>query len=646
MLTVNNITLRFGERKLFDGISFNINNGDRIGLVGKNGAGKSTLLKVINGNQSLTSGSVQIPKDFSMGYLAQDIDFERGKTVREEAESAFEKLNNIHAEIDALTEEVSSREDYQSDEYIKLVERLSHLSESLGVLGEEKTEGKVERTLMGLGFKPEDLDRPTSEFSGGWRMRIELAKILLQPNDILLLDEPTNHLDLPSIIWFEKFLQGFPGGVVLVSHDRRFLDRVTNRTIELSNGKMFDFPVGYSKFEEKVEEIRAQQLATRENQLKQIAETEKFINRFRAKATKAKQVQSKMKQLEKVELIEVDERDTTKLNINIDHIPRSGKRVLTLDGIGKSYGDHLVLNHVDLFLDRGDKIALIGKNGEGKSTLNKIIAGEEPYEGKLEIGHNVSMGYFAQDFYEHMNPNQTVLQYAEEKADPDFLPKVRDFLGAFGFSGEDTDKKVKVLSGGERGRLGLCALLMQPLNLLVLDEPTNHLDLASKDLLKEALKTYSGSMILVSHDRDFLDGLVDKYYEVRDTKVSDYIGELDDYVKSINEELLENSGGGTATVKKASSEKNQYTEKKNLQKDIRKLKTELRRLEEAIDKLEGEQQDLNNRLMDPEIFKSNEGQQVLQKVDRVKNEIAEKTNRWTTKGQRLEELESELDAMS
>ncbi len=634
--------LQFGERKLFDHISFNVSEGDRIGLVGKNGAGKSTLLRCINGDIELESGSIAKPNEFRIGYLSQDIDFKRGKTVREEAREAFQELNTIEKRIDQITHELETRTDYESDAYSQLIEELTTLNEQLTLFNAEQPDAMIARTLLGLGFKLEDLDRPTEEFSGGWRMRVELAKLLLQPNNLLLLDEPTNHLDLPSIIWFENFLKKFPGAVILVSHDRRFMDRTCNRTIELSAGKHYDFPVNYSQFEERMIDIREQQLATRNNQLKQIAQTERFINRFRAKNTKAKQVQSKIKQLEKIDLVEVDERDMTQLTIMIDHVPRSGKRVLTMEGVSKNYDELQVLDQIDLILDRGEKIALIGRNGEGKSTLNKIVVGEIEYVGKVELGHNVSVGYFAQDFYEHMDEKQTVLEYAEHQADPEYFTKARDFLGAFGFSGEDVDKKVSVLSGGERGRLGLCGMLMQPLNLLVLDEPTNHLDLISKDILRQALELYSGTMILVSHDRDFLDGLVDRYYEVKDTKVSEYVGDLDEYVRDMDEALLQSS---RSTSTKSGTGNNDYHLRKEARRNVRKLQSAVSRLEDKIEKLEARKEELSSKLYDPEVFKTNDGQEMLKQMEVVKQDLEAATNEWETRGIELEKAEQQLSQL-
>lgn len=632
--------LQFGERKLFDHISFNVSDGDRIGLVGKNGAGKSTLLKCINGEIELESGTIATPNEFRIGYLSQDIDFEKGKTVREEAREAFQELNYIESRIGEITHELETRTDYESDAYTQLIEELTTLNEQLTLFNAEQPDALIARTLVGLGFKTEDLDRQTEEFSGGWRMRVELAKLLLQPNNLLLLDEPTNHLDLPSIIWFENFLKKFPGAVILVSHDRRFMDRTCNRTIELAAGKHYDFPVNYSQFEERMIDIREQQQATRNNQLKQIAQTERFINRFRAKNTKAKQVQSKIKQLEKIDLVEVDERDMTQLNIMIDHVPRSGKRVLTMEQVSKNYGELQVLDKIDLVLDRGEKIALIGRNGEGKSTINKIIVGEIEHQGKVELGHNVTVGYFAQDFYEHMDDKQTVLEYAEHQADPEYFTKARDFLGAFGFSGEDVDKKVSVLSGGERGRLGLCGMLMQPLNLLVLDEPTNHLDLISKDILRQALEMYTGTMILVSHDRDFLDGLVEKYYEVKDTQVREYVGDLDEYVREMDEELLQSSKTSGA---KASGTNNDYHQRKEARRAVRKLESAISKLEDRIEKLEAQKEELGANLYDPEVFKTNEGQEMLKQMEDVKQELETATSDWEKKGIQLEKAEKDLE---
>ncbi|MCC8174235.1 MAG: ATP-binding cassette domain-containing protein, partial [Odoribacter sp.] len=513
MISVNNVSVIFGGFYLLDSVSFLINKRDRIGLTGKNGAGKSTLLKILAGLQAPSEGFISRAGDIKIGYLPQTMLYKDGNTVRKEAEKAFSDLIDLRNEVERLNEEIANREDYESDSYGKLLEKVSDLNEQLSIRGESNIDGEVELVLKGLGFKQEDLERKCEEFSGGWRMRIELAKILLAKPDIFLLDEPTNHLDIESITWLESFLQSYPGAVVLVSHDRAFLDNVTKRTVEISLGKVYDYKVPYTQYTELRKERIEQQLRAYQNQQKQIKDTEEFIERFRYKATKAVQVQSRIKQLEKLDIIEIENEDSSKINIRFQPAVRSGEIVISGKELHKSYGKKEVLKDVDIDILRGEKVAFVGKNGEGKTTLVKMIMNEIPYEGSIKIGHNVNIGYFAQNQADLLDEKLTVLETVDNVAVGEIRKKIRDILGAFLFSGEDIDKKVAVLSGGERTRLAMVRLLLEPYNVLILDEPTNHLDLRTKDILKDALRNFEGTVIVVSHDRDFLNGLADKVFE-------------------------------------------------------------------------------------------------------------------------------------
>ncbi|MDE7143134.1 MAG: ATP-binding cassette domain-containing protein, partial [Muribaculaceae bacterium] len=513
MISIQNLSVEFSAKSLFDNINYVINKRDRIALVGKNGAGKSTMLKIIAGLQRPTSGTVAVPADTTIGYLPQQMKLEDTVTVAEEVRKAFSHLAEMQKRLDAMTAQLAERTDYDSPEYHRLIDDMTLLSERLAMEQSENCEAEMEKTLLGLGFLRSDFSRLTAEFSGGWRMRLELAKLLLRKPDVLLLDEPTNHLDIESIQWLEQFLATKANAVVLVSHDRAFIDNVTNRTIEISCGKIYDYSVNYSKFVELRRERVEQQMRAYQNQQKEIADTEAFIERFRYKATKAVQVQSRMKQLAKIERIEVDEVDTLRLNLKFPPAPRSGDYPVIADELGKAYGDHLVFDHATFTIKRGEKVAFVGKNGEGKSTLVKCIMGEIPYTGTLKIGHNVKIGYFAQNQAQLMDESLTVFDTIDRVAVGDIRTKIRDILGAFMFGGEASDKKVKVLSGGEKTRLAMIRLLLEPVNLLILDEPTNHLDMKTKDILKQAIKDFNGTVIVVSHDREFLDGLVEKVYE-------------------------------------------------------------------------------------------------------------------------------------
>lgn len=546
MISIQNLGVEFSARPLFSGVSAVINATDKIALVGKNGAGKSTLLKIIAGEQHPTSGTVARQEGISIGYLPQQMNIADETTVLDETRKVFSALTEQRREIDKVTNCLASRTDYESEEYAKLIDRLTYLNERVSIEGAGNMEAEMERALLGLGFERSDLNRPTAEFSGGWRMRIELAKILLKKPDVLLLDEPTNHLDIESIQWLEEFLATKAKAVVLVSHDRAFIDNVTNRTIEISCGKAYDYRVNYSKFVELRRERVEQQQRAYENQQKQIAEIRDFIERFRYKPTKSNQVQSRIKQLEKIVPIEVDEVDKSALHLKFPPAPRSGDFPLVIEEVGKRYGGHEVFSHANLTLRRGDKVAFVGKNGEGKSTLVKCIMNEIPFDGTVKIGHNVSVGYFAQNQAQLLDGELTVFDTIDHVATGDMRTKVRDILGAFMFGGEAADKKVKVLSGGEKTRLAMIKLLLEPMNLLILDEPTNHLDMKTKDILKEAIKAFDGTVIVVSHDRQFLDGLVDKVYEFGSGKVREHLGGIYDFLQRKRIATLDELGSNTA----------------------------------------------------------------------------------------------------
>lgn len=553
MISINNLSVEFSSQLLFDNINYIINPKDKIALVGKNGAGKTTMLKIIAGLQNASHGSVSAPSDITIGYLPQQMVIEDTLTVAEEVRKVFAHIDEMHRELDALSASLAERTDYESEEYHKLIERVSNLTEQLTMATGDNCEAEMERTLVGLGFVRSDFNRPTSEFSGGWRMRIELAKLLLRRPDVLLLDEPTNHLDIESIQWLESFLITKAKAVVLVSHDRAFIDNVTNRTIEISCGKIYDYAVNYSKFVALRAERIEQQMRAYKNQQKQIADTEEFIERFRYKATKSVQVQSRIKQLAKIERIEIDEVDTSHLSLKFPPAPRSGDFPLIVDNLGKAYGEHQVFDNATFTLRRGDKVAFVGKNGEGKSTLVKCIMNEIPYTGSLRIGHNVKIGYFAQNQAQLLDESLSVFDTIDRVAVGDIRTKIRDILGAFMFGGEASDKKVKVLSGGEKTRLAMIKLLLEPVNLLILDEPTNHLDMKTKDILKQAIMDFDGTVIVVSHDREFLDGLVDKVYEFGGGKVRECLGGIYEFLekkKLASLQELELPGEKNKTVEK------------------------------------------------------------------------------------------------
>lgn len=534
MLNIHDLSVSFSGDYLFENVTFRLGAGDRIGLIGKNGAGKSTLLKILSGEVEPDSGVIAFDKEIKIGFLKQDIDFVKGRTILEEAYQAFDEILYVEDQLEKSNNELVERTDYESDSYHELIDKVSDLTHRFDILGGYQYQGNTEKVLLGLGFKRDDFNKLTDTFSGGWRMRIELAKLLLQNNDILLLDEPTNHLDIESIIWLENFLKSFSGAVVLVSHDKMFLDNVTNRTVEISLGKIYDFNKPYTQYLVLREEMREMQLAAQKNQAKKIEETEKLIEKFRYKATKASMAQSLIKKLDKVERIEVDEDDNSVMNISFPVSQTPGKVVLEIEKVTKAYGDKIIFKDINLFIERGSKIAFVGQNGQGKSTLIKAIMNEFDYDGSIKIGHNVQLGYFAQNQADYLDGEKTLLDTMIDAATDSNRSKVRDMLGSFLFCGDDVEKKVKVLSGGERNRLALAMLLLKPINVLLMDEPTNHLDIKSKNVLKAALKNYQGTLLLVSHDRDFLQGMTDKVYEFKDQKIKEYLGDINYFLEERN----------------------------------------------------------------------------------------------------------------
>ena len=597
MLNVHNLSVSFMGSDLFSGITFKLNKGDRIGLIGKNGAGKSTLLKVLSKDIESSGGTMAFDKDIRMGFLRQDIDFVQGRTILEEAYQAFEEIKQIEVELEDINHQLTTRTDYESDSYTELIQNLTDKQERYELLGGYNYQGDTEKILQGLGFQREDFDKLTDTFSGGWRMRIELAKLLLQNNDILLLDEPTNHLDIESIIWLENFLKNYAGAIVLVSHDKMFLDNVTNRTIEISLGQIYDYKKPYSQFLELREEIKEKQLQTQKNQQKEIEQTEKLIEKFRAKASKASMAQSLIKKLEKVERIEVDQDDNAVMNVRFAISKEPGKIIVEAENLAKSYGDKKVLENVDLLIERNSKIAFVGQNGQGKSTLAKMMVGEIPFKGHLKLGHNVEVGYFAQNQSEYLPQEKTVLEIMEDAATDNNRMRVRDMLGSFLFGGDAVDKKAKVLSGGERNRLALCKLLLQPFNVLIMDEPTNHLDIASKNVLKEALKNFNGTLILVSHDREFLQGLCTTVYGFKDREIKEYLGDIDYFLEQHKMESLREAEKRTVVKEeKSSTKKEAYQRTKEEEKELKKLNNKLSKIETEIADLDAEIEKLDVEL--------------------------------------------------
>jgi len=640
MIALNNITVSFSGKDLFSNVSFQISNDDKIGLVGKNGTGKSTLLKIIIGELKDYSGVVSLPKDFTIGYLPQYLIYTEGKTVFEDAFSAFDDYKIKLKELEKLNIEMAERTDFESDDYHKLIDKISDLSYRLSFHNENEFIAQTERVLRGLGFSDTDFKRQTKEFSGGWRMRIEIAKILLRNPDVLLLDEPTNHLDINSIQWLESFLSSFKGAVVLISHDKRFLDNVTNRTLEISLGNVYDYKVPYSKYKELSQERRDQQLAAYENQQNIIRQTENFIERFRAKSTKAVQVQSRIKMLDKMERIEIEPEDNATINFIFPPSPRAGDIVVEASELSKNYGDFNVLNNVDFTLERGEKIAFVGKNGEGKTTFARVILKELDYIGNLKIGHNVSIGYYAQNQDETLDKQKTVFETLDDIAVGDIRTQLRKILGSFLFRDDDIDKKVSVLSGGERARLALAKLILQPYSLLVLDEPTNHLDMPAKDILKQALLKYDGTLILVSHDRDFLDGLVGTVYEFTDKSIKQYKGDINYFLEKKQIEYIDDislkNEESEKNEKKNSEQKDDYLKRKEQKKIISKIERQISSVEQDIENIE-------NRIAEIErIFSSgkSEGEQELyDEYDSKKRELDKKMKEWENLQLELGELE-------
>ena len=642
MISVESLHVEFGVKPLFTDASFVVNDRDRIALVGKNGAGKSTLLKILCGKQQPTSGTVSVPHDTTIGYLPQVMVLQDDTTVREEAQKAFADVTKMKERIDALNRQLSERTDYESEDYMALVERFTQEHERYQMMGAEGCEAELERTLVGLGFSRSDFDRPTSEFSGGWRMRIELAKILLQRPDVLLLDEPTNHLDIESIQWLEQFLAQSSSAVVLVSHDRAFINNVSNRTLEISCGRIVDYKVKYNEYVVLRQERREQQQRAYENQQKEMADMRQFIERFRYQATKAVQVQQKIKQLEKMVPIEVDEVDNSAMHLKFPPCLRSGDYPVICEDVRKDYGAHRVFDQVTLTIKRGEKVAFVGKNGEGKSTLVKCIMGEIPFDGHLKIGHNVQIGYFAQNQAQLLDESLTVFQTIDHVAKGEIRLRINDILGAFMFGGEASDKKVKVLSGGERSRLAMIRLLLEPVNLLILDEPTNHLDMASKDVLKEAIRAFDGTAIIVSHDREFLDGLVSKVYEFGGGRVREHLGGIYDFLQSRNltdlsqlQSAQNNQNSQNNQNAQSAPKAQNYAEHKEKQKQLRKAEKAVEESERKINDMERRLKELDDLLMKPENASNME---LVTEYTTTKKSLDEEVERWERFSEELEQL--------
>lgn len=644
MISITNLTVQYGNRVLFDNVSFKVDVRDRIGLVGRNGAGKSTLLKIIAGIQKGDEGDVVFPKNSTLGFLHQDLILPKGKTVMAEALTAFAVAKKIEKRIEEINVELGIRTDYESDLYLDLVTELAELTDRFHILGGHKAEAEAERILSGLGFKSSDMGRLTDEFSGGWKMRIELAKILLRHPDFLLLDEPTNHLDIESIIWLENFLKDYTGSVIIISHDKTFLDNTTNRTVEIEMGKVYDYKANYSRYRVMREERKTIQEAAFRNQQKVIAEKERTINRFMAKANKTKMAQSMKKQLDKMERIAIDNEDTSSMKLRFPPAPRSGQVVVDIDKLVKKYEALTVLNQVNFKMDRGDRVAFVGQNGQGKTTLSKIIAQMEPLSGgKCELGHNVEIGYYAQNQAESMHPDYTILQTMEGIAPEDMRTKVRSILGAFMFSGEDVDKKVMVLSGGERARLALACLLLKPFNLLILDEPTNHLDMISKEVLKQALQQYEGTLIVVSHDRDFLQGLTNRTLEFRDKQLYNYIGDVYAFLeKRALDNMRDVEKMTTTTAKKEADQPEvqlSYEEQRALQKNRRRIEKRVERAEKEIEKLEAVIRTTELKMSNPDFYGSKEEDDTIKQYQKNQAKLEKVMEDWETAQAALEEFQ-------
>ncbi len=651
MISINQLTVDFGGFRLFENITYNINEKDRLGLAGKNGAGKSTMLKIIAGLQQPTSGNVSVPKSYKIGYLPQHMKHENIRTVFEEAEQGLKELKQMQAQVDKMNEELASRTDYESEDYMEFLQELTDKTERLSMMGGGNYQAEIEKTLMGLGFERKDFDRNTGEFSGGWRMRIELAKILLSRPDIFLLDEPTNHLDIESIQWLEDFLKTYNGAVVVISHDRAFLDNVTNRTIEIVLGHIYDYKANYTKYLELRQERFEQQMAAYKNQQKMIEDTEKFIERFRYKATKSVQVQSRIKQLDKLERIEVDDFDTSALNIKFPPAPHSGAISVKGKAVTKSYGDLLVLENVDFEIPRGEKVAFVGRNGEGKTTMARMIMRELEHKGEITLGHNIKIGYFAQNQADLLDPNDTVFDTVDRVAVGDIRTKLRDLLGAFMFSGEDIDKKVAVLSGGEKTRLAMVRLLLTPVNLLILDEPTNHLDIRTKEILKQAIKDFDGTAIIVSHDREFLDGLATRVLEFRNKKIKEHLGGIYEFledrrIESLNE-LNVVQGKKVESQKKVEPKVEQkvieqkpesklsFEQQKELARKKNKLEKQLKSAEESIESLEAQIAELEEKMTN---CSSSEALAMTTQYMTTKEELDRQMKIWEEIGEQLVDL--------
>lgn len=623
MILVQNIGLHFAGNYLFDNVSFRINKGDRIGLVGKNGAGKSTLLKILTKQQIATEGDISFEGDISVGVLTQDIDFEYGRTLWEETEQSFQEIKMLENQIENINLQLVERTDYESDSYSQLIENLTTKTDRYTVLGGYTYGAKIEQILLGLGFKREDFTKKTDDFSGGWRMRIELAKLLLQEHDVMLLDEPTNHLDIDSIIWLENFLKNYSGAVVLISHDIQFLDNVTNRTLEIANKRVADYPTHYKRYLKLKEERREQLKSQQKNQEKEIKHTEQLIEKFRAKANKASMAQSLIKKLDKIERIEVENDDVNLMNVRFNTSVTSGKMVLEINDAAKNFGSKEVFSKVNMLLTRGEKVAFVGQNGQGKSTLSKMVVGELEGEGTIKLGHNVMLGYFAQN--QTMNEDRTVLEEAEHAATAESFKEVRNLLGAFLFSGDDVYKKVKVLSGGERGRLALCKLLLQPFNTLILDEPTNHLDVQSKNILKNALKQFQGTFVVVSHDRDFMEGLVDKVFEFKEGRVKEFLGGIDDYLESREAQSFREIEKVTKeeSVKEKPSEQKKQTLSREAQKAHRQLENKIKQLEEEV-----EQQEDTISKIEQQIAQGETSEEIFAEYESLKRNLEGTMEKW------------------
>ena len=645
MISISNLSLYFGGQDVFNKISLTVNKGDKIGLVGKNGAGKSTLLNLIDGDISPKDGEIAIPKGLNIGYLTQDLDFEDGFSVIDEAKKAFNEINLLQKEIDSLNQDMKKRTDYESDSYMTLINQLHEKQEQFQIKGGNDLQSTISQVLLGLGFIQSDFQRQTNEFSGGWRMRIELAKILLQKPDVMLLDEPTNHLDIESIIWLESWLKKHSGALVLVSHDRKFLDNVTNRTVEISFKKLNDYKAAYSKYTTLREDRILKQTQAKKNQDKYIEETKVLINKFRAKKNKAAFAQTLIRKLEKLEKIEVEQEDIAKMNFKFPPAPHSGKLSLTLKDVSKNYDDFQVLEEVNLEVIKGEKIAFVGKNGEGKTTLAKIIVDEIDFQGDVKLGHKINVGYYAQNQTDFLDENKSVLQCIEDAANTETSPKVRDILGSFLFSNEDVDKKIKVLSGGERARVALCKLLLDPINLLIMDEPTNHLDMTSKDILKRALKSYDGTLILVSHDRDFLQGLTEKVYEFKNKNIKEYIGDINAFLQERDlsdfKELERKEKKSTKKLKQ--KEQLSYQQKKDEAREKRKLQNRINKLEKKIEKLEKELKQLDKKLADAEKFKElSQNPDFFSKYEQKQKKMKDLEQNWENMNLKLNTLNSHL----